>query len=118
MPPIALSSPVLILIVSQLLYTLSDFMARAYMPRHGFTVQTFLSVWFLGFIVVKVLATTGQLYVLSNMELGKTMALFGAVSIILSNVLGVLILREVLTPSAYVAVMIAIFAFLLLAFAR
>jgi hypothetical protein len=40
----------------------------------------------------------GQLYVFTAIDLGKTMALFGAFSIILANSLGFLVLKEVLSP--------------------
>ena len=44
----------------------------------------------------------GQLYVFSVIELGKTMALFGATSIVLANVLGFLVLKETLSLEAYI----------------
>ena len=57
----------------------------------------------------------GQLYVFSQIQLGYTMALFGATSIILANVLGFLFLKEVLSPLGYVGVMLAVLGFLVLA---
>ena len=59
----------------------------------------------------------GQLYVSTVIELGKTMALFGAASIILANILGLLVLKEVLSPTTYIGVTLAVIAFILLAFA-
>lgn len=40
------------------------------------------------------------------------MALFGAVSIVLSNVLGLLVLKEVLSPISYTSVALVAAAFL------
>ncbi|MDD3156254.1 MAG: hypothetical protein PHP14_02410 [Candidatus Pacebacteria bacterium] len=57
----------------------------------------------------------GQLYVFTVIELGKTMALFGAFSIILANVLGLLVLKEILSPGAYIGVSLAVIAFIVLA---
>jgi len=57
----------------------------------------------------------GQLHVFTAVELGKTMALFGAVSIVLANILGFLVLKEVLSPGAYIGVSLAVIAFLVLA---
>jgi multidrug transporter EmrE-like cation transporter len=56
----------------------------------------------------------GQLYVFTRIELGKTIALAGAISIIGANVLGYLFLREILTPGEYIGVMLAILAIIVL----
>jgi multidrug transporter EmrE-like cation transporter len=111
-----MSMAVLILIASQLLYTTGDLMGRVYMARYGFCAAAFLSWWFAIYFILRTIAMFGQLYVFTTMPLGKTMALFGAVSILLSNALGLLLLREVLSPTTYVGVTIAIVAFVILAF--
>lgn len=108
--------PVLILVASQLLYTTGDFMGRVYMGRYGFSAAAFLSWWFAVYFILRTIAMFGQLYVFTAMPLGKTMALFGAVSILLSNVLGLLLLKEVLSPTAYAGVTLAIVAFVILVF--
>lgn len=107
--------PIIILVGSQLLFTSSDLMARYYMTKFGFTTAAFISVWFLVYMLIRTLATFGQLYVFTSVDLGKTMALFGAVSIVLANVLGFLVLKEVLSPTAYVGVTLAVIAFIILA---
>jgi multidrug transporter EmrE-like cation transporter len=111
-----MSMAVLILVASQLLYTTGDLMGRVYMARYGFCAAAFLSWWFAVYFILRTIAMFGQLYVFTTMPLGKTMALFGAVSILLSNALGLLLLREVLSPTTYVGVTIAIVAFVILAF--
>jgi multidrug transporter EmrE-like cation transporter len=56
----------------------------------------------------------GQLYVLSAMQVGRTMALFSATSLVVVNVLGILLLGEVLSTQAYLAIALVVFAFILL----
>jgi uncharacterized membrane protein len=107
---------VLIIVGTQILFSTSDLLARIYMPKHGFVLASFISGWFLAYFFLRTLAMFGQLYVFTSLELGKTMALFGAVSILIANILGVLVLQEVLSPSAYIGVSLAILAFIILAF--
>jgi uncharacterized membrane protein len=107
--------PVIVIIGTQILFTTSDLLARAYMPKQGFALATFLSGWFLAYFSIRFIAMFGQLYVFATVELGKTMALFGAASILLANVLGFLVLKEVLSPGAYIGVTLAVIAFILLA---
>lgn len=104
-----------IIIGTQLLFTCGDLLARANMHRHGFTLAAFLSGWFAVYFLLRTVAMFGQLYIFSCVELGKTMAVFGAVSIVLSNVLGLLLLKEVLSAGAYAGVTLAVLAFLALA---
>ncbi len=106
---------VIILVGSQLLFSTGDVIARTYMRKYGFSVATFLSLWFAVYFAIRTVAMFGQLYVFTTVQLGKTMALFGAVSIVLSNVLGLLVLKEVLSPVSYAAVSLAIAAFIIMA---
>lgn len=108
--------PILVLIASQLLYTAGDFMGRTYMARYGFSAAAFVSWWFAVYFIIRTAAMFGQLYVFTVVPLGKSMALFGAVSIILSNILGLLLLKEVLSPMAYGGVSLAVVAFILMVF--
>ena len=109
---------ILIIIISQLLFTGSDLLARNNMTKFGFKPETFLSMWFLIYFLIRTIAMFGQLYVFTSTELGKTMALFGASSIVLANLLGFLILKEVLPVGVYVGVSLAVVAFLILAISR
>ncbi len=90
-------------------------MARIFVPAYGFSwaLAGQPLVWL--YFISRFIATVGQLYVLANFELGKSAALFGAASIILANTLSVLVLREMLSPAAYVAIVLAVIAFLVLA---
>jgi uncharacterized membrane protein len=107
--------PVVIIIGVQLLFTTSDLLARTNMPKHGFVMATFFSGWFLAYFIIRIVAMFGQLYVFTTIDLGKTMALFGAASIILANLLGFLVLKEVLSPGAYIGITLAVIAFSVIA---
>ena len=119
MPPFilaAVKSPIFWVLGSQCLFTFGDLLARANMRSGGFQLANFCSWWFAIYFTVRQFAMFGQLYVFSHFELGKTSALFGAFSIVLSNALGLLLLGEALSPLAYLAVALAIAAFSILAF--
>ena len=111
-----MAKPVLILVGTQCLFTLSDVMGRTYMARYGFRLSTFISLWFVVYLVVRQLATFGQVYVFANIQLGRTMAMFGAVSIVLSNLIGLLYLGERISPISYVGICLAILAFIVIGF--
>jgi multidrug transporter EmrE-like cation transporter len=106
-----LRSPVVVVVGTQLLFTIGDLMARANMRKHGFTAAAFLNLSFLVYILSRQLATVGQLYVLATVPIGKTMALFGAGSIIMGNVLGVLLLGDLLSARSYAGIALAVLAF-------
>jgi len=66
-------------------------------------------------MAIRTVATLGQLYVFSAVKMGKTMALFGAASIVIANVLGWLYMGDVLSTGQYVGIAFAIMAFVALA---
>lgn len=107
--------PILILIGSQLCFTGGDLWARSVMAQQGFRPEAFLSWWFLGYSALRTLATIGQLYALSTIELGRTMGLLSAISVILASALGFFVLHEALTPLQYIGISLVAVAFLLLA---
>lgn len=106
----------LILIGTQLLFTASDLMGRHFMKTQGFTAASFASWWFLGYMTVRTVATFGQLWIFTLNDLGRTMAVFAAASIILSNVLGLLLLKEALSLTGYIGVTLAVITVLVLMF--
>jgi hypothetical protein len=110
-----LKSPVWLIVGTQALFTAGDLLARANMRKGGFALANFLTWWFIAYFVLRTVAMFGQLYVLASVPIGKSMALFGATSIALVNVLGVLLLGEVLTVSAYAGVSLAVLAFVVMA---
>lgn len=111
-------NPYFILVGAQLCFTITDLMGRHFIGAYGFKLSNFISLWFLTYVVLKAGAITAQLYIFSQFQLGKTMALFGATSIILSNVLGFLILNEVLSVKEYLGIILAVTAFLIIGLAK
>ena len=109
-----IKSPVLVIVVTQLLFTTGDLIARANMRHSPFALSTFVSWWFLVYFLIRQVAMFGQLYVLSAVQIGRTVAMFSATSIVVVNVLGILLLGEVLSTQAYLAIALVVFAFILL----
>jgi len=109
-----LKSPVLVIVATQLLFTSGDLLARANLRHSPFALSTFLSGWFLLYFLIRQVAMFGQLYVFSALQLGKTMALFGATSIVVVNVLGILLLGEILSTQAYLAIGLVVLGFIVL----
>jgi len=108
-------SPVLVIVATQLLFTIGDLIARANMRHSPFALSTFLNWWFLLYFAIRQVAMFGQLYVFSVLQIGKTMALFSATSLIVVNVLGVLLLGEILSVQAYLAIGLVALGFVVLA---
>jgi len=88
------------------------------MSENGFKLSTFISVWFLAYTIIRIIATFGQLYIFTQLEVGRTMALFGASSLVLVNVLGLLILKEQMSLTVYFGIMLAILAILVVGLSR
>lgn len=118
LPPAFLRSPLAAVIAGQLLFTMGDLIARANMRTMGFRLSTFLSGWFLAYFIIRQAAMFMQLYVFASMPLGKSMALYGAISIVLSNILGILLLGEILSVGAYLGVGCAVASYVILAFVK
>jgi uncharacterized membrane protein len=109
-----LKSPILVIVGTQLLFTTGDLIARHNMRHSPFTIATFLSWWFLIYFAIRQVAMFGQLYVFTSLEIGKTMALFSGTSIVLVNILGVLLLGEILSVKTYAAIALVVLAFIVL----
>ena len=108
-------SPILVIVVTQLLFTAGDLIARANMRTSPFAISTFMSTWFLVYFAIRQVAMFGQLYVFSTMAIGRMMILFSACSIVLVNILGFLLLGEVLSTATYIALGLVLLAFTVLA---
>lgn len=93
-------------------------MGRHYMSTQGFHLGTFLAPWFILYLAIRIIASIGQLYIFANLELGKTITLFAVTGLLLANLLGFLVLKEVLSPVTYIGVVLAILAFVVIAFAK
>ncbi len=105
---------VFILLLAQGLYSVSDFLGRKGMAENGFSATVLTQSWFPRYLLIHLLAMIGQLYIFANFSLGKSMILFGAVSILLSNTLGALLLKEPITPAAIIATVLVITAMIVL----
>lgn len=110
-----LKSPAFIIVGSQLLFSISDVIGRAAMKTHGFKPAAFFTGWFVLYTLIRQIAVFGQLYIFSAMDLGRSVALFGAGSIVIGNLVGFFYFREALSLPVYVGVSLAIAAFLALA---
>ena len=108
-------SPAFIIIGAQLLFSISDVIGARAMKVQGFTPAAFFTWWFLTYTLIRQIAVFGQLYIYANMELGRTVALFGAGSIVIGNLMGFLLFKETMTLPVYVGVTLAVCAFLALA---
>lgn len=105
----------MLLFISQAIFSCGDLLARYYMHTYGFTVSNFLSPWFFFYFFLRTVAMFFQLYLFTQFELGRNAALFGVASIMFANILGFLVLGEMLTVAQYLGVALAILAFLMLA---
>ena len=108
----------IIVLFSQLLFTSGDLLARSNMSRGGFKLSTFISSWFVIYVLLRSIATLGQLYVFTQSELGRTMTMFGVAGIILANILGFIILKEQLSFGVYIGIVIGIIALLIVGFSK
>ncbi len=84
------------------------------MGQLGFHSSTFLQPWFAGYFLVRIVAMFGQLFIFSQLELGKTMILFAMLSLVLANLVGMLYLNEVISMWVYISLGLAIIALLFL----
>jgi hypothetical protein len=107
-----------VVLISSVLFTITDFLARSNLAKSGFTYHILSQPWFIVYCLLRLTATACQLYVFSSVELGKTAALFGAISIVFSNLIGLLLLKEVLSVSSYIGILLAVSAFTILAVAK
>jgi uncharacterized membrane protein len=108
-------SPVLVIVGTQLLFTAGDLLARANMRHSPFALSTFFNWWFVIYFTIRQIAMFGQLYVFSVLQVGRSMALFSATSLIVVNILGVLLLGEILSVQTYLAIGLVVLAFIVLA---
>jgi uncharacterized membrane protein len=88
------------------------------MSTQGFKATTFFAWWFVIYALIRTIATFGQLFIFTQVEVGKTMALFGATSLVLVNILGFLILKEQLSLQVYFGVALAVTAILVVGLSK
>jgi hypothetical protein len=108
-------NPLVVVIVSQLLFTASDLLARLKMRQLGFGAEAFVSWWFVGYMGLRMLATFGQLWVLSRLVMGAALPMFAAASAVLSMMLSITVLNEGLSTKTVIGGGLAIAALVALA---
>ncbi len=111
-------TPYIIVIVIQVLFSTSNVIARLQMRDQQWGVHLLSQPWLYLYFLMQLSGIVLQLYVFTTFELGKTATLMSVVAIITSVVLGWLVLSEKLAPSTYVAIVMAVIAFILLAYGR
>jgi len=108
---------VLIIFGSQILFALGSLLARHFIKDHPITsVQSIMAAWFVVYLLIRLIATLMELFVLSRVNLGQTVALAGVVGLVTANLMGVFFLGEVLSWQAYFGIGFAIVAILLLSY--
>lgn len=95
----------------------ASLLARYYTKGSPITsVQSIMAGWFVAYLLIRLVATMMELFVLSRVNLGQTVALAGVCGLITANALGVVFLGEVLSWQAYLGIGFAIVAILLLGY--
>ena len=108
---------VLIIIGSQILFALGSLLARHFTKGDPIvSVRSIMTVWFVVYLIIRLVATLMELFVLSRVDLGQTVALAGVCGLVTANLLGVLFLGEVLSVQAYIGIAFAIVAIVLLGY--
>jgi len=107
-------SPIIVILITQLIFSGTDLLARGHLRSTNLGVSSFLQPWFIWYAVIRVASTAAQFYVFTKIDLGKTITLFSVAGIIFANILGVLFLKEVLSTKDYVGVVLAIIALIIL----
>lgn len=113
-----MNTAIIVVLGSQVLFLVSDLLGRYYMSKLGFQFSSFITWWFAGYQFVRLFATLGQLYVFSQLELGKTQVLFSVAGLVMANVAGYLVLGEVLSVKTYIGIALAIAAFLIISISK
>ncbi len=108
---------VIIIFVSQILFATGSLLARHFTKDNPVTsVQSIMAAWFFCYLFIRLIATLLELFVLSRVNLGQTVALAGVAGLITANLMGVFFLGEVLSIYSYAGIGFAIIAIVLLSY--
>jgi drug/metabolite transporter (DMT)-like permease len=111
-------TPLVLVVTIQILFSVSNVLARLQMRDQQWGKQLFTQPWIYLYFLMQFIGIILQLYVFTVFELGKTATLLSVIAIVTSVVLGWLVLDEKLSPMTYVAIVMAIIAFIILAYSR
>lgn len=107
---------VVIALATQLIFILGEVPAAGYLSQKGLDSSSFFHPWFLLFSITRIIGIAGQLYLLSNAQLGLIAALMGSCGLILHNLLGTFVLHQPpLSFQGYVGLSLAVVSIFLLA---
>lgn len=105
---------VILLIITQAIYSVSDLIKKEYAEKIGMHFGLFKSVPFVLSLVLTGVALGIQVYVLSRYELSKTMITLGVLNILFATTLGAWVLKEKLSFTNMLGVVCAVAAVILL----
>jgi drug/metabolite transporter (DMT)-like permease len=107
---------VTIVVATQALFTAGDVLARTKLrTAPSFSLSALAAPWFITYFTLRQLAMIGQLYILATIDLGRTASLYAAASLLIAITIGILFLKEPLTPTGYLGATLAVAAITLLA---
>ena len=107
-------SAIIVILITQLIFSITDLLARGHLRSTNLGVHSFLQPWFVAYAIIRIASTGAQFYVFTKIDLGKTVTLFSVAGIIFANILGVLFLKEILSPKDYIGVILAIISLIIL----
>ena len=111
-------NPLAVIIVVQVLFSVSNLLARSQMRSQQWDWILFTQLWLYMYLAMQLAGIFLQLYVFTTFELGKASTILSVIGVIASVALGWLVLGEKLSPLTYLAVIIAIIAILILGYSR
>lgn len=111
-------TPLVSVVIIQILFSASNVLARQQMRHQPWGMHLLTQPWLYLYFLMQLSGIILQLYVFTVFELGKTASLLSVIAIVTSVTLGWLVLGEKLSLLAYIAIVMAMIAFILLAYSR
>lgn len=104
---------VLLLFVVQSIYSLTDLGKKFILNKSGYGLHL-ITNW--KFVLITVSAVVGfalHMFVLSRYDLSKTTIVIGVLAVVISSTLGIMVLKEHLSPINYLGLAFAVLAIIL-----
>lgn len=102
------------LFVALALTMAGDTLVRRHFKMADFRITKLISWWFIGYLMMKLTAIGIWVFLVSQYQIGRLVAMYGISSLLLNNVVGLFFLKEVLKPVQYVGLALAVIALALL----
>lgn len=93
--------PVIVAIMGQLVFSIADILGRANLRGKPFALETMEGKWLVPWLACHFFGMAVQVYLFTTVPLGRAIGLMALVSLVLSNLFGYMLLKEVLTPVQY-----------------